>query len=87
MKYSVFGCGHKDWPETLHCLPKLIHSALEERGAERIYGFGASNVSRGTVLNDFAEWQEGLFKVLQRSTENSAEDLDTSLEEQAKIPN
>ena len=65
IKYSVFGCGHKDWRETLHRIPKLVDKVLAEKGAERVFAFGSSDVSAGAVLDDFAKWQDGLLDVLQ----------------------
>ena len=73
VKYSVFGCGHKDWRETLHRIPKLIDKTLEERGAKRIYNFGAADVSLGNILDDFGLWQDGLLSVLEDFTGTSVQ--------------
>ena len=85
VEYSVFGCGHRDWHETFHRIPKLIDSTLQERGARRIHDLGVTDVSLGHVLDDFDSWQEGLLKVIQRLTGASITERETELADQAEI--
>lgn len=56
--YAVFGCGHRDWAATLHRIPKLVDSCMEERGAHRIAPLGLSDVADGKELNDFEAWED-----------------------------
>lgn len=63
--YAVFGCGHKDWHQTFHRIPKLVDDKLEKYGGNRIVSMGSSDLSAGTVLDDFEQWQNTLFKELQ----------------------
>lgn len=60
VKYAVFGCGHRDWRETFHRIPRLIDSKLKEHGATPIVDIGLTDVSTGTVIDDFTQWQKRL---------------------------
>lgn len=64
VKFAVFGCGNRDWRETYQRVPKLVDRLLEERGATRIFKMGSSDVSQGTVLDDYGRWLEELTTTL-----------------------
>lgn len=56
LKYAVFGCGHSDWFSTFHKIPNDVDNGLEKRGASRLCAQGGSDVSKGTVFDDFDAW-------------------------------
>lgn len=64
VKYAVFGCGHKDWKDTLHRVPKLVDRVIDERGGSRLLDLGTTDVSQGAVLDDFGKWQQQLLEKL-----------------------
>ncbi|SPO06415.1 probable bifunctional P-450:NADPH-P450 reductase [Cephalotrichum gorgonifer] len=73
VNYAVFGCGHKDWVQTFHRVPRLVDTALEGAGANRIVPAGLSDVSAGTTLTDFETWEdEGLWPALKEKYSVSA---------------
>ncbi|KAK9234132.1 cytochrome P450 [Lipomyces kononenkoae] len=43
VSYAVFGCGHHDWSQTFHRIPKLIDSTLEKLGGTKIAPIGLSD--------------------------------------------
>lgn len=61
VKYAVFGCGHKDWASTYQRVPTLIDEAMKTGGASRLVARGETDVSAGTVFDDFDSWQDGHF--------------------------
>lgn len=58
VKYAVFGCGHRDWSETFHRIPKLIDSKMADRRATRFIDAGFTDTSTGTVIDDLVAWQK-----------------------------
>lgn len=66
VKYAVFGCGHRDWKDTFHRIPKLVDRLINERGGSRISELATSDVSQGAVLDDFQTWQQQLLEKLKR---------------------
>lgn len=56
VKFAVFGCGHKDWHETHHRIPKLVDCLMQRRGAQRVAEIGLSDVSQGNPMADFETW-------------------------------
>ncbi|RMD39764.1 hypothetical protein DV735_g5360, partial [Chaetothyriales sp. CBS 134920] len=61
LKYAVFGCGHRDWVNTFYAIPKFVDSQFAALGASRICTRGESDVARGTILDDFDQWQDNDF--------------------------
>uniref|UniRef100_A0A8H7NPF5 Bifunctional cytochrome P450/NADPH--P450 reductase n=1 Tax=Bionectria ochroleuca TaxID=29856 RepID=A0A8H7NPF5_BIOOC len=57
VKYSIFGCGNRDWMHTYQVTPILVDSLLQDRGAVSFAARGATDVSRGDILGDFESWQ------------------------------
>ncbi|MBV9577167.1 MAG: flavodoxin domain-containing protein, partial [Chloroflexi bacterium] len=45
VKYTVFGCGSREWASTYQKVPNTIDQALTAHGAERIYTHGEGDVS------------------------------------------
>ena len=37
VKFSVFGCGNRDWAATFQAIPRLLDTQLEKHGAQRLY--------------------------------------------------
>ncbi|HEX2910153.1 MAG TPA: cytochrome P450 [Chloroflexia bacterium] len=60
VKYTVFGCGNKDWARTYQAVPKLIDRKLEEAGAERLIERGEAN-ARGDFFGDFDLWYKSFW--------------------------
>ncbi|KLU91733.1 hypothetical protein MAPG_10682 [Magnaporthiopsis poae ATCC 64411] len=58
VSYAVFGCGHKDWAQTFHRIPKLVDSTLEQLGASRLTSAGLTDASTGAVFSDFEAWED-----------------------------
>ncbi|KAI3530549.1 cytochrome P450 [Colletotrichum filicis] len=80
VSYAVFGCGHKDWVQTFHRVPKLVDTTLEQLGATRLAEVGLTDVSSGEVFTNFESWEdETLWPSLtsKYKTTSSAEDSKT----------
>ena len=45
VRYTVFGCGNRDWAATYQAVPTLIDDALEARGATRVYPRGEGDAA------------------------------------------
>ncbi|KAF7551931.1 hypothetical protein G7Z17_g4675 [Cylindrodendrum hubeiense] len=58
VSYAVFGCGHKDWVQTFHRIPKLVDGALEDLGATRLVDIGLTDASTSQVFEDFEAWED-----------------------------
>ncbi|KAF4472142.1 hypothetical protein FALBO_950 [Fusarium albosuccineum] len=60
VSYAVFGCGHKDWVQTFHRIPKLVDGTLENLGATRLVDLGLTDVSENMVFSDFETWEDNI---------------------------
>lgn len=58
VSYAVFGCGHKDWAQTFHRIPRLVDTTLEQLGASRLAEPGLTDASTGAVFTDFETWED-----------------------------
>ncbi|KAK7421191.1 hypothetical protein QQX98_002321 [Neonectria punicea] len=58
VSYAVFGCGHKDWVQTFHRIPKLVDTTLEELGATKLVDIGLTDASTSEVFADFEAWED-----------------------------
>ena len=58
VRYTVFGCGNRDWAATYQAVPTLIDAALEARGATRVYPRGEGD-ARGDFDAQFEAWYAG----------------------------
>ncbi|NQU36657.1 MAG: cytochrome P450 [Actinobacteria bacterium] len=45
VRYSVFGCGDRNWASTYQAIPALIDAGLAAHGAERVVDLGAADAS------------------------------------------
>jgi cytochrome P450/NADPH-cytochrome P450 reductase len=61
VSYSVFGCGHHDWPQTFHHVPKLVDGIMGARGASQICDMGLTDVAQGDMFTDFEQWEDDVF--------------------------
>jgi cytochrome P450/NADPH-cytochrome P450 reductase len=61
VSYAVFGCGHHDWNQTFHRVPKQVDAALHDRGAVRVCAMGLSDVADGDMFTDFEQWEDDVF--------------------------
>ena len=60
VKYSVFGCGNRDWAATYQAIPMLIDAQLEKHGAKPMYKRGEGD-ARGDFDGDYRAWYGGLW--------------------------
>ncbi|KAF9880149.1 hypothetical protein CkaCkLH20_02103 [Colletotrichum karsti] len=58
VSYAVFGCGHKDWVQTFHRIPRLVDSTMEQLGATRLAEAGLTDASTGEVFTNFESWED-----------------------------
>ena len=57
VRYTVFGCGNRDWASTYQAIPRQIDELLAEKGAERIYPRGEGD-AREDLDGHFQGWYE-----------------------------
>ncbi|KAF2016963.1 cytochrome P450 [Aaosphaeria arxii CBS 175.79] len=77
--YTVFGCGHKDWTQTYHRIPKLVDAAMADLGGERVAEIGLADVSQNQVFTDFEHWEDHvLWPSLTKKYNVAAQDKDES---------
>src|SRR5207244_3666411 len=55
VRYTVFGCGNRDWASTYQAVPKQIDAQLAAHGAQRIYARGEAD-ARADFDGDFRTW-------------------------------
>ncbi|MEZ5729401.1 MAG: cytochrome P450 [Burkholderiaceae bacterium] len=63
VRYTVFGCGNRQWARTWQAVPKRIDAALEAAGAARLYARGETDAG-GDFFGGFDAWYAGLWPVL-----------------------
>jgi cytochrome P450/NADPH-cytochrome P450 reductase len=63
VKYTVFGCGSREWASTYQKVPNTIDQALAAHGAERIYTHGEGDVS-DDFDDQFRTWSGPLWPAL-----------------------
>lgn len=56
--YAVFGCGHRDWVQTYHKVPKHVDATLHKLGATRVAETGLTDVSSGDTFMEFETWED-----------------------------
>ena len=61
VQYAVFGCGHSDWKDTFHRVPKLVDDLLEKRGGRRLAERGLTDAAHGDIFSDFDTWADHTF--------------------------
>ena len=63
VRYTVFGCGDRDWTATFQAIPRMIDAQLEVYGAQRIYPRGEGD-ARGDFDGQFQSWYGPLWTAL-----------------------
>ncbi|TAJ42690.1 MAG: cytochrome P450 [Reyranella sp.] len=57
VRYTVFGCGNRDWASTYQAIPRQIDELMAEKGAERIFPRGEGD-AREDLDGHFQGWYE-----------------------------
>ncbi|KAK2595921.1 hypothetical protein QQS21_006516 [Conoideocrella luteorostrata] len=74
VSYAVFGCGHHDWVQTFHRIPKLVDAKLQQLGGDRLLPLATTDAAHRDMFSDFETWEdESLWPALQRKY--GAEDI------------
>ncbi|KAG5662283.1 hypothetical protein KAF25_004701 [Fusarium avenaceum] len=60
VSYAVFACGHHDWVETFHRIPKLVDATLEKRGGNRLVSMGSADAATSDMFSDFEAWEDNV---------------------------
>ncbi len=60
VRYTVFGCGNRDWASTFQAVPRLIDERLAVAGAERLYPRGEGD-ARDDFDGQFQAWYRPLW--------------------------
>jgi cytochrome P450/NADPH-cytochrome P450 reductase len=63
VRYTVFGCGSRDWAATYQAVPTRVDAALEAAGATRLLARGEAD-GRGDFFGDFDAWHAGVWPTL-----------------------
>src|SRR5216683_3139598 len=66
VRYTVFGCGNRDWVSTFQAIPRLIDERLAALGAARLYGRGEGD-AREDFDGQFQAWHEPLGATLAKA--------------------
>ena len=60
VRYTVFGCGNRDWAATYQAVPTRVDAGLEAKGGTRVYPRGEGD-ARGDFDAQFEDWYRGLW--------------------------
>ena len=63
VRYTVFGCGNRDWASTYQAIPRQIDELLAAKGAERIYARGEGD-AKEDLDGHFQAWNDPLLPAL-----------------------
>lgn len=86
VQFSVFGCGHRDWPSTLFRIPQLVDTLLHKAGGRRIAKMGSTDTATSDPLADLETWaQEQLWPGL-GATATAHQDVKSILNVQVAAP-
>ena len=66
VRYTVWGCGNRDWASTFQAIPRLIDERLAAFGAERLYPRGEGD-AREDFDGQFQAWQDPLLGTLAKA--------------------
>jgi len=61
VRYTVFGCGNRNWASTYQAVPRTIDERLAAYGAERVYARGEGD-SREDLDEHFREWRKAMWQ-------------------------
>lgn len=76
VRYTVFGCGNRDWAATYQAIPTLIDAELEAHGAARIHPRGEGD-ARDDFDGQFRAWYGTLWSDIARALDLPLGDADT----------
>lgn len=63
VRYTVFGCGDRDWTATFQAIPRMVDTQLAQYGAQRLYPHGEGD-ARGDFDGQFQAWYAGLWTAI-----------------------
>ncbi|MHC1562294.1 bifunctional cytochrome P450/NADPH--P450 reductase [Actinomycetospora sp. C-140] len=63
VRFTVFGCGNRDWAATYQAVPTRVDAGLEAKGGARVYPRGEGD-ARGDFDAQFEDWYGGLWDAL-----------------------
>ncbi len=63
VRYTVFGCGNRDWASTYQAVPTLLDERLTALGGTRVHPRGEGD-ARGDFDAQFESWYAGLWDAL-----------------------
>jgi cytochrome P450/NADPH-cytochrome P450 reductase len=66
VRYSVFGCGSRDWAATYQAVPTLLDERLQAAGAHRLAARGEGDAA-GDLETQWETWTETLWNELGRA--------------------
>jgi len=66
VKYSVFGCGNREWVGTYQRIPTLVDDAIEKNGGQRLLERGTADASSVSFFSAFQEYESKLWESLQK---------------------
>jgi len=75
VRYTVFGCGNRDWVSTYQAVPRRIDELMAEKGAERLYQRGEGD-AKEDLDGHFQDWYQPMLPMV-------ADKLGTKLEPDA----
>jgi cytochrome P450/NADPH-cytochrome P450 reductase len=83
VRYSVFGCGNRQWARTYQAIPKRMDAALAKAGATRVKDRGETDAG-GDFFGGFEGWYADLWTALGRAlgkdtVEPAASELDIEI--------
>ncbi len=77
VRFTVFGCGNRQWARTYQFVPKRVDAAFEAAGATRFRARGEADAG-GDFFGAFDEWYEGLWPDLGRATGHAVAEKPTA---------
>lgn len=77
VRFTVFGCGNRDWASTYQAIPTMLDARLEAAGATRVHPRGEGD-ARGDFDGQFQDWYDGLWDGLGTACGVSAADAATA---------
>ncbi len=77
VRYTIFGCGNRDWAATYQAVPKNIEAHLDEAGAYAFMERGEGDAS-GDFFGDFEHWYAPYWDNLNSALGVAASVVDTA---------
>ncbi|KUI57486.1 hypothetical protein VP1G_04797 [Cytospora mali] len=77
VSYAVFGCGHHDWAQTFHKIPKMVDATMEKLGGTRIATMGVADTAEGDMFTRFETWEDELLWPALKDKYGIADDMES----------